>query len=190
MAWALFVVITANVVLFTSLAVWAVRYALNEDQPRIRVLAFGLAAIAGAFVLGALTRLVLVADQISWLDVSPSEFLTSSWHLVQSILVTVFGVGVVVAVRRVGRPLRDADRIAGTLADQLPTEQEFSGYGLTPRELEVLDVLTSGRTSDREIGDELFISPATAGTHVKNMLRKTGVSSRRDLALLASARRR
>ena len=50
-------------------------------------------------------------------------------------------------------------------------------YGLTPRELEVLQLVALGK-SDREIGDRLFISHGTARTHVRNILGKLDVRSR------------
>jgi DNA-binding NarL/FixJ family response regulator len=49
--------------------------------------------------------------------------------------------------------------------------------GLTRREAEVLRLLAEGR-SDREIAEELYISPKTVGTHVSNLLGKLGVPSR------------
>ncbi len=52
-----------------------------------------------------------------------------------------------------------------------------SGFGLSPRELEILQLLAQGK-SNQEIGDELFISHRTAGTHVANILGKLGVHSR------------
>lgn len=51
------------------------------------------------------------------------------------------------------------------------------GFNLSPRELEILRLLAQGK-SNQEIGDELFISPRTAGTHVANILGKMGVHSR------------
>ncbi len=188
MAQALAVAITVNVLLFAGLAVWAVRYALQEDLPRIRPLAWGLAAVAVAFVLGAGTRLLLVGVRLGWLDGRVSDFLLSEWHLVQSLMATTLGVGGVMLARRLGQPLREADRIVSALADRLPTGVELEQAGLTAREREVLAVIIAGRLSDQEIADDLYISPATAGTHVKNILRKTGMKSRRDLALLAASR--
>jgi DNA-binding NarL/FixJ family response regulator len=43
--------------------------------------------------------------------------------------------------------------------------------GLTRRELEVLELLAAGR-SNRQIGEELFITPKTAGVHVSRILAK------------------
>jgi DNA-binding CsgD family transcriptional regulator len=52
-----------------------------------------------------------------------------------------------------------------------------SPHGLTTRELEVLRLLAAGH-SNRELGDLLFISPATAARHVANIYAKLGVDSR------------
>jgi DNA-binding CsgD family transcriptional regulator len=52
-----------------------------------------------------------------------------------------------------------------------------AGFGLTERELEVLEHLALGRTN-REIAALLFISPKTASVHVSNIMRKLGVSNR------------
>jgi DNA-binding CsgD family transcriptional regulator len=52
-----------------------------------------------------------------------------------------------------------------------------SPHGLTARELEVLRLLAAGH-SNRELGDLLFISPATAARHVANIYAKLGVESR------------
>jgi DNA-binding CsgD family transcriptional regulator len=56
--------------------------------------------------------------------------------------------------------------------------------GLTPREMEVLTLVAAGRTN-RQIGEELFVSEKTASVHVSNILRKLGVTSRVDAAAVA-----
>lgn len=50
-------------------------------------------------------------------------------------------------------------------------------HGLTERELEVLRLITGGH-SNREMGERLYISPATAARHVANIYNKLGVDSR------------
>jgi DNA-binding NarL/FixJ family response regulator len=55
---------------------------------------------------------------------------------------------------------------------------------LTSRELEVLRLLTAGR-SNREIAAELFISDKTVSVHVSNILGKLGASSRTEAAAIA-----
>jgi DNA-binding CsgD family transcriptional regulator len=54
----------------------------------------------------------------------------------------------------------------------------------TPREWDVLSHLVAGRTY-REIARTLFISEKTVSVHVSNLLRKTGTTSRIELAALA-----
>jgi DNA-binding CsgD family transcriptional regulator len=69
-----------------------------------------------------------------------------------------------------------------------PTRPELGSggtrLGLTPREVEVLELLAAGRTN-RQIGDELYVSEKTASVHVSNILRKLGVTSRIDAAAIA-----
>jgi ATP/maltotriose-dependent transcriptional regulator MalT len=57
--------------------------------------------------------------------------------------------------------------------------------GLTTREWEVATLIVQGR-SNREIGDELFVSTRTIETHVANILHKLGFTSRAQIAAWAS----
>ena len=56
-------------------------------------------------------------------------------------------------------------------------ERRDTSHGLTERELEVLRLITGGH-SNREVGEKLYISPATAARHVANIYNKLGVDSR------------
>ncbi|MEZ4505663.1 MAG: AAA family ATPase [Thermomicrobiales bacterium] len=58
--------------------------------------------------------------------------------------------------------------------------------GLTAREQQVL-LLVAAQKTDKEIAEALFISPHTASTHVKHVLAKLGVSSRREAAGYAAS---
>lgn len=60
--------------------------------------------------------------------------------------------------------------------------------GLTDREVEVLRLITRGRTN-REAADELVISPKTVGSHVEHIYAKIGVSSRAAAAVFAMEQR-
>ena len=62
------------------------------------------------------------------------------------------------------------------------------GAGLTGRELEVLALVAAGR-SNRDIANQLFISPKTASVHVSNILGKLGAASRGEAAAKAHALR-
>ena len=67
-----------------------------------------------------------------------------------------------------------------TLAASLPSMTE----PLSERELEVLRLIAVGM-SNREIADELVISPGTAKTHVHNLCGKLGVRNRTEAAMRA-----
>jgi DNA-binding CsgD family transcriptional regulator len=82
-------------------------------------------------------------------------------------------------------PLReqvDALVRRGRLADT-PDADERAGV-LTAREQEVLRLLALGR-SNRQIGEELFITGKTASVHVSNILAKLGASSRGEAVAIA-----
>jgi DNA-binding CsgD family transcriptional regulator len=59
-----------------------------------------------------------------------------------------------------------------------------ASLGLTRREAEVLALVAAGRTN-RQIGQELFITPKTAGVHISRILAKLGVAGRGEAAAVA-----
>ncbi len=63
-------------------------------------------------------------------------------------------------------------------------EIENRPFDLTAREMDVLRLMVEG-LSDREIADQLFISPRTAQGHASHILGKLGVSSRTAATSLA-----
>jgi ATP/maltotriose-dependent transcriptional regulator MalT len=90
-------------------------------------------------------------------------------------------------VRRVGTELgaRPILEHAETLAAGLTTPRKTDArYGLSSRELEVLQLLVEGR-SNKEIGDDLYISPRTVMQHVSSILRKLDVENRSAVAARA-----
>jgi DNA-binding NarL/FixJ family response regulator len=85
-----------------------------------------------------------------------------------------------VAVRLEAKPL------LAELDDVSPTAGEGSSE-LTPRELEVLDLLARGLTNG-QIGKQLYISTKTVSVHVSNLLAKLGASGRTEAAAIARRR--
>ena len=74
-----------------------------------------------------------------------------------------------------------ADLLAPSSTPDQPAQRQDPGqatpHGLTKRELEVLRLLAAGH-SNREVGEQLFISPTTAARHIANIYSKLGVDSR------------
>jgi predicted ATPase/DNA-binding CsgD family transcriptional regulator len=76
--------------------------------------------------------------------------------------------------------------VAGSVsaAPPEPATRLAAPGGLTPRELEIVALIAKGR-SNKAIGEELVISPATAARHVANIMLKLGFSSRAQIAAWA-----
>ncbi|MEU1476413.1 AAA family ATPase [Streptomyces sp. NPDC005760] len=92
------------------------------------------------------------------------------------------------------RPLADAvtllaqrARLTLTAAPAPHRGDPVRSLGLTGRERDVLRLVALGRTN-RQIAEELFISPKTASVHVSNILAKLGVSGRGEAAAVAHRR--
>ncbi|PJE96222.1 hypothetical protein CUT44_18985 [Streptomyces carminius] len=72
----------------------------------------------------------------------------------------------------------------GGTAPPEPPADPVESFGLTRRERDVLRLVAAGR-SNRQIAEELFISPKTASVHVSNILAKLEVSGRGEAAAMA-----
>ena len=68
---------------------------------------------------------------------------------------------------------------------ELNEEKKNPLHGLTPRELEVLKLLTTG-LSNRKIADELFLSPGTVRIYLSNIYAKLQVKSRTQAVIIAN----
>ncbi|MDT0323683.1 helix-turn-helix transcriptional regulator [Streptomyces millisiae] len=86
-----------------------------------------------------------------------------------------------------GPLLTEAERLAQRGRLPLTPDDDLDqpdSFGLTRRELDVLALVAAGRTN-RQIAEELFISPKTASVHVSNILAKLDVTGRGQAAALA-----
>lgn len=70
------------------------------------------------------------------------------------------------------------------LASETPSQEELLAGRLSPREREVLQLLTQGQTN-REIAANLMVSVSTVKIHVEHILSKLGVSDRTQAAVRA-----
>jgi ATP/maltotriose-dependent transcriptional regulator MalT len=84
---------------------------------------------------------------------------------------------------RVRQHLRDAGVRRRPRAAVAPTTTGWDS--LTPAELRVVGLVKDGMTN-RQIAERLFLSPYTVGTHLKHVFTKLDLSSRAELARLAT----
>jgi DNA-binding NarL/FixJ family response regulator len=87
-----------------------------------------------------------------------------------------------------GRDLLEVIRLAAAglyvlPSDPRPAEEPPWGAPLTAREADVLELLQAAR-SNAEIAEALNVSVETVRTHARNIYRKLGVSTRRELRAL------
>jgi DNA-binding NarL/FixJ family response regulator len=75
-------------------------------------------------------------------------------------------------------------RLLQRLARQTTRQEDLSPEPLSPREREVLHLLTQGQTN-REIAQHLTVSVGTVKIHVEHILAKLGVSDRTQAAVRA-----
>jgi DNA-binding NarL/FixJ family response regulator len=90
--------------------------------------------------------------------------------------------------RMAGRVLKEFRRIGARLsAHAWEEENDEELVDLTKRELEALTIAARG-ASDKEIADELVISIHTVKSHMRNILSKLHVNTRREAAKVAKSK--
>jgi DNA-binding CsgD family transcriptional regulator len=91
-----------------------------------------------------------------------------------------------IAVESLLRKANDVE-LSETTGLSATEPKQISRSSLTPREFEVLELLTQGM-SNNEIAKRLFISLSTVKVHVHHILKKTGTRTRLDAAMKSRAR--
>lgn len=83
-----------------------------------------------------------------------------------------------------------AQRILKAFVDQAHRHAELGGLGpdLSPREMEVLELVSEGATN-KEIAERLYISVGTVKNHIHNILEKLHLRNRAQLAAYKRLRR-
>jgi DNA-binding NarL/FixJ family response regulator len=76
---------------------------------------------------------------------------------------------------------REVAALGGSVTQDSRRASEADGAGLTRRELEVVRLVAVGRTN-RDVAQELFLSPRTVDMHVRHILRKLDCQSRVEAA--------
>jgi DNA-binding NarL/FixJ family response regulator len=147
---------------------------LAQRQPRVALINFGsLSSAAELRTLHARasgTRLVVLANRPT---------------VAEARQMLAFGATACLAKSSESRDVLHAIHLASRGMHVLPTSDEdapapLAGELLTPREAHVLEGLQAGH-SNGEIAAALHLSVETVRTHARNIYRKLGVSSRREL---------
>jgi DNA-binding NarL/FixJ family response regulator len=105
-----------------------------------------------------------------------------------------FGATACLSKETEARDVINAIHLASRGMHLLPRSATVGGFTLpgsdtlTSREIEVLELLQSGATN-AQIAGELSIGVETVRTHARNIYRKLGIASRRELARLARQER-
>lgn len=171
------IVVGAAAILFhlSTLSIMSLAYGRLRPS-RYRTLLRAIMVDAGHhIVLGSLVIVLGVVD--------PGWVLLEVIGLAAGFTSMLSGINALLVMREVGEPIRKAERMMVLLSSRVP-DRDLRELGLTDRELDVLGVVVRGRYRDQEIAEELFISKATAATHIRNILKKAELSDRRDLLLL------
>lgn len=166
--------------------------AVSRLQPDVAVVDLGLPGISGVHVARVIstsipnTRVLMLTLSTDTADVTDAILAGASGYLlkdapsaeiVAGIHATALGDGLISA--RVVPPLLEQVRLVAP-----GTGERSLAQLLSPRELEILQLLTEGRENS-EIAAALFVSPHTVKNHVSSVLAKLGVNNRVQAAVLA-----
>lgn len=184
MGYVRFGLVALNAAAFVVLLGLSIRFQRRETSPRVKRLWLIVAMASAALVIGSIQRLVLQATTLDWLSSVAGSATLEGWQVVQSILVTMLAVGAFVVTKSLADSMAASERIAGSLLDRV-SHVDPDRLDLTPRELEVLTTIGRGLVTDADLATELHISASTVQTHVKSLLKKTGLNRRQDLLAVA-----
>jgi DNA-binding CsgD family transcriptional regulator len=162
----------------------SVTYWRKESSARIRPLWLIVALASAALVVGSVQRLAIQATTLGWLPDSTDSVLAEEWQLVQSIVVAGLAIAAFVSVKKLADSMAASERIAGSILERVD-HVDLRRLGLTNREEEVLALIGNGLITDAELATALHISRSTVQTHLKSLLRKTGLHRRQDLVAVA-----
>ena len=187
MEFLLLVLALANGLLFGYVGLRSLLLARSIPTPRARTQAYLLALVCAAFVVSVLLRIGLQLVDVGALSESVRESILDGVQLVTSLGALLIVLPAMWMLRDLTKAFAQTDRFVTVLTDRVVLDASVSEAGLTARELEVLETVAAGVVTDADLAEALFISPATAATHVRNIMRKTGVRRRHELILLAAS---
>jgi two-component system, NarL family, nitrate/nitrite response regulator NarL len=164
--------------------------AIREQQPDVAVVDMSMPDLDGLAILRAVARDEL---KTSVLIVSAEAESRVVYEAIAAgarayLMKTGRGEAITEAIQRVtrGEVVFPPELQAG-IADQIQMHSPQGDVHLTPREHEVLKLISSGSTTP-QIAEKLFLSAATIKTHVQHIYEKLGVSDRASAVMEATRR--
>lgn len=169
-------IMTAIEVVVSLLAIWtgirALRRARSTSSRPWRAYLRGFGA----------ALLLLIPSNLLDFSVSVAVRLSGSPGRDGFVFAAGYGIANIVLIISIVRGIR----LTGSDAPPAIPHSFVDAFGITPREREVIEKLLDGK-SNRDIAEELFISPRTVDTHLVSIFRKCQVSSRLHLTRLVSS---
>jgi DNA-binding NarL/FixJ family response regulator len=166
-----------------EVAIDDVEAAIDEHEPGVVVLNFGsLGRPARVFQLHQrhpTTRIVVLANRPSAAECNQMISFGATACLAKEVEAR----DVINAIHLASRGMHVLPRSAAASANSNGLGPEIGSDLLTPREADVLELLQNGATN-AQIAQTLMIGVETVRTHARNIYRKLGISSRRELARL------
>lgn len=184
MAYLRFGLVGLNALAFVALLALSIRFMRREPSTRVRRLWLVVALISGALIVGSTQRLVLQGTMLGWLPGSATAGVVEGWQILQSLVVVTLALTAFAIVKKLADSMAAYERIAGSILDRVG-HVDVVALALTRREEEVLSAIGTGLLTDAELAEELHISVNTVQTHVKRLLRKSGLNRRQDLIAVA-----
>lgn len=151
---------------------------------RVRNLGWLASGLSVQFAVGAAWSAGIEAADLGWITSAAGDYVKNWLGLTVEVIALGLGLTALVVVARSDSALHKATRMTAILSARIAHVGSLSDLRLTARELQVLELMSIGVTSDRDLATGLSISAATAATHVRNIMQKAGVSRRHDLLLL------
>ena len=166
-----------------------------EHQPDILLLDLAMPKLPGLDTMRTLleghssTRIILLTSKIETLQIIEAlqrgahgivlkDALAENLHeAILAVAAGLYWVG--------GRSMKSPSGVIQELIGK-NAQSKHKSYGLTPREMQVLNCIVEGCTN-RDIAQQFSLSEETVKRHLSNIFDKTGVSTRLELAMFAIA---
>jgi len=141
--------------------------------------------LCAAGVIASIQDIGVQMTELGWLSESVGRQFVGRIHAVLVVGGLIVIAPVLLILRKLTAEFAQTESVTDALVNRLPAGVSAETAGLTPREREVVAAIAEGNVSDSEIATILFVSSSTAATHVRNIMKKTGIRRRGDLTLLA-----